>query len=387
MPRQPHHTQSCATLHKIFDNKSIAYFGRFCYEIRKSSQGVDVQWRERAVWEHGRDRGTHMELRQLRYFIAVAEHLSYSKAAKHLHVSISPLSRQIRQLEDEFGVRLFVRDRRRVTLSDAGRIFLQEAKSLLNHTASVSEQLRLAKAGELGAVRVGVGLHLGDAVGSIVLEHSRHHPNVEIYCQGIFSTMQNAVLREGKIDVGFLRPPADPMLASEVLYEERLVALMGKTNPLARRKSVCIKDLANETLFLPDRNVGIGLQDLTLSLFRKAGVAPKISPLAADPGSHDEVHKVLLAANKGIFIVGDEVSTRVDNGNVAAAIPIDDPDARIEVLVAWRRNERSAAVLAFIDTARRMFAVPSVACTAPRAAAKLPSHGLNLGRNLQFTGD
>jgi DNA-binding transcriptional LysR family regulator len=314
-----------------------------------------------------------MELRQLRYFIAVAEHLSYSKAAKELHVSISPLSRQIRQLEDEFGVRLLLRDRRRVALSDAGRLFLQEAKSLLSHTENVSEQLRLAKAGELGVVRVGVGLHLGDTVGSVVMEHSNSHPTVEVQCRGIFSTMQNAALREGQIDAGFMRPPVDPVFAFEALYEEQLVALMGKTNPLARRKSVRIKDLANETLFLPDRNVGSGLQDLTLSLFAKAGVTPKISPLAADPGSHGEVHKILLAANKGIFIVGDEITTRADNGNVAAALPIVDPDAKIPVYVAWRKNERSAAVLQFIDTARKMFAESSSSRAARCSAAKLAS--------------
>lgn len=314
-----------------------------------------------------------MELRQLRYFIAVAEHLSYSKAAKNLHISISPLSRQVRQLEDEFGVRLFVRDRRRVTLTDSGRLLLQEAKSLLNHTANISERLRLARAGELGSVRVGVGLHLGDTVGSIVLEHSKRRPSVEVHCQGIFSTLQNSALRENQIDIGFLRPPVDSALEREVLYEERLVALMGRTNPLAKRTSIRIADLAEETLFLPDRNVGVGLQDLTLSLFRKAGVAPKISPLQADPGSHGETHKVLLAANKGIFIIGDETSTRVENGNVAAAVPIDDPGAKIDVCMAWRKNERSAAVLGFIETARRLFADSPAAQDARCGAAKLAS--------------
>jgi DNA-binding transcriptional LysR family regulator len=297
-----------------------------------------------------------MELRQIRYFIAVAEHLSYSEAAKEMHVSISPLSRQVRQLEDEFGVRLFVRDRRRVTLSDAGRLFLREAKSLIDHTTSMSEHLRQAKAGELGVVRVGVGLHLGDTLGSVVMEHSRLHPTVEVQCQGIFSTMQNAALRDGKIDVGLLRPPVDPGLESELLYEERLVALMGKANPLSKRKAVRIRDLAHETLFMPDRGVGTGLFDRTLELYGKAGVTPRICPLAPDPMSHSEVHKVLLAANKGIFIIGDEVSTRADNGNVAAAVPIDDPEARIDVHVAWRKSEKSATVLALIETARRLFA-------------------------------
>jgi DNA-binding transcriptional LysR family regulator len=314
-----------------------------------------------------------MELRQLRYFIAVADHLSYSKAAKELHISIAPLSRQIRQLEDEFGVQLFERDRRRVTLSDAGQLFLREAKSLINHTANVSEQLRLAKAGELGVVRVGVALHLGDTVGSIVMEHAKTHSAVEVQSQGIFSTMQNGVLRDRKIDVGFLRPPVDPEFASELLYEERLVALMGKTNLLAKRKSLHIKDLEHETLFLPDRKLGSGLLERTLELYAKVGVKPKISPLAADPMSHGEVHKVLLAANKGIFIIGDERTTRVENGNVAAAVPIEDPDAKIEVYMAWRKSEKSAAVLAFIDTARRLFSESTTTHVTRCSAAKLAS--------------
>ena len=119
------------------------------------------------------------------------------------------------------------------------------------------------------------------------------------------------------------------------------------------------------------------MQDLTLALFAKAGVTPKISPLAADPGSHGEVHKILLAANKGIFIVGDEVSTRAENGNVAAAIPIDDPDAKIPVYVAWRKNERSAAVLQFIDTARAIFAEQPV-----RARPGAPRQNLPVDRSL-----
>jgi len=314
-----------------------------------------------------------MELRQIRYFIAVAELLSYSNAAKQLHVSISPLSRQIRQLEEEFGVQLFERDRRRVALTDAGKVFLREAKPLIRQTESLSQQLRLAKSGELGIIRVAVGLHLGDMIGTLVQQHIQTHPAVEIECQGIFSTMQNTALRQGMIDVGFLRPPVDAALASEILYEEPLVALVGKTNPLARRTSVRIEDLADETLFLPDSSVGKGLLDKIMELFAKAGVRPRISPLTADPMSHSEVHKVLLAANKGIFIVGDEQTTRVDNGNVAAAVPIDDPEARIEVYMAWRKTEKSATVLALLDTARAMFSAGSARRAARRGAAKLAS--------------
>lgn len=310
---------------------------------------------------------TIMELRQIRYFITVAEHLSYSKAARELHVSVSPLSRQVRQLEDEFGVSLFTRDRRRVELTDAGRMFLEEAKALVHHMAEVSDRLRMAKKGETGTVRVGVGLHLGDKVGAVVAEHARLHPEVDVQCQCIFSTLQNAALREGKIDIGFMRPPLDAVLASEVLYEERLIALVGKANPLAKRKTLRMKDLASETLFLPDRSVGGGLRDKILELYSEAGLSPRINPMTADSSSSNEVHKVLLAANKGIFILADEIGARTDSSHVGVAVPIEHPNARIGLHVAWRKGEASSSVLAVLDTARKVLG-SSLALGVPRGA-------------------
>lgn len=312
-----------------------------------------------------------MELRQVRYFIAVAEHLSYSKAAEALHVSVSPLSRQVRQLEEEFGVRLFLRDRRRVQLTDAGRMFLEEARALVNHTAEVSGRLRMAGKGESGALRVGVALHLGDKVGAVVAEHAKLHPDVDVHCRSIFSTQQNAALRDGQIDVGFMRPPIDPVLASEMLYEERLVALIGKSNPLSKRRTLRVKDLANETLFLPDRSVGSGLRDRVLELFAKAGVAPHVSPLGADHASSNEVHKVLLAANKGIFIIADELGMRSDTGTAGVVVPLEDPDARIGLFVAWRKGETSKSVLSLLQTARKVLGAASTANTSRSAAARL----------------
>ncbi len=312
-----------------------------------------------------------MELRQLRYFIAVAERLSYSKAAEELHVSISPLSRQIRQLEDEFDVRLFDRDRRRVALTDAGALFLQDAKLLISQAARVADRLRQAKKGEAGRRESALLYILADKVGSMVVEHAKRYPAVDIQCDSIFSTLQNAALVEGKIDIGFMRPPVDTeRLNCQFLYEERLIAMMSRANPLAKRRTLGIKELAEETLFLPDASVGGGLRERTLELFAKAGVSPRVSPMTADPLSHGEVHKVLLAANKGIFIIADEASTRAENGNVAVAVPIDDPDARIDVYMAWRKSEKSPTVLAVLDTARGVLGTPPARTVAAVSTAE-----------------
>jgi len=297
-----------------------------------------------------------MELRQLRYFIAVAESLSFSKAALHLHVTVPPLSRQIRQLEEEFGVQLFVRDRRRVALTDAGRLLLKEAKTLVTQTAHVSDCVRLAKTGGAGLVRIGIGLGLGERIGRVLLEHSAKCPAVEIQCREIFSSSQNEALLAGEIDVGFLRPPINQVhLVSELLYEEGLAVRVSKASPLAKHKTLRVKDLVSESLLLPDRKASTGLCDRTLELYAKAGVTPNIVHVSMDPLPHNDVQTLLLTSRKGIFIMPDEAACRPAPGSEVASIPLDEPNARIEVHVAWRRDEPSATVLAFLDSVRTVF--------------------------------
>ncbi len=297
-----------------------------------------------------------MELRQLRYFIAVAECLSFSRAAEELHITVPPLSRQIRQLEDEFDIQLFVRNRRRVILTDAGRLFLREAKTLDQQMRQFTDSIRLAKHGEAGTVRIGIGLHLGERLSRAVMEHSERYPLVEIQTTGIYSSLQSSALTEGKVDVGFLRPPVDRIhLHSEPLFEEHLIVLVSRANPLAKRKSVRVRDLAGETLLLHDRAASASLHDKILDLFARAGVTPEIVQLSGGPLPSDDVQRLLLAAHRGIFVVADEAPVRAELGCAATAVPLDEPDARVEVHMAWRKGENSGAVLAFLESVRRSF--------------------------------
>ncbi len=297
-----------------------------------------------------------MELRQLRYFIAVAESLSFSRAAEELHITVPPLSRQIRQLEDEFDIQLFVRNRRRVVLTDTGRLLLREAKTLDQQLKQFTNCIRLAKHGSAGTVRIGIGLHLGERLSRAVMEYSRRHPLVEIQTAGIYSSLQSAALTQGKVDVGFLRAPVDrTYLHSEPLFEERLIVLMSRSNPLAKRKSVRIRDLANETLLLHDRSASASLYDKILDLFARAGAAPEIVQLADGPLPSDDVQRLLLAARRGIFIAADEAPARAELGCAATAVALDEPDAKVDVHMAWRKGESSGAVLAFLESVRRSF--------------------------------
>jgi len=294
------------------------------------------------------------------YFIAVAERLSYSKAAQHLHITVPPLSRQIRQLEEELGVQLFVRDRRGVDLTDTGRMLLREAKGLATQAEHVLECARLAKAGEAGRVRIGIGLGLGERISRVLVEHSKRFPVVEIDCKETYSTLQNQALVEGEVDVGFLRPPIDSVhLDSELLFEEDLVVHVSKSNPLAKRKSLRVKDLINEPLFLPGHRVSTGLYGKTLELYRKAGVTPNVIHVPMEPTPHGDMQTILLASRQGIFIMPDEIACRPAAGCQVVAIPLDEPDAQVEVRMAWRKFEKSTAVLAFMASARRVFPAAS----------------------------
>jgi DNA-binding transcriptional LysR family regulator len=297
-----------------------------------------------------------MELRQLRYFIAVAEHLSFSKAAQQLHVTVPPLSRQIRQLEEEFEVRLFVRDRRHVVLTDAGRLLLQEAKALVAQTARVSDSVRMAKCGSVGLVKIGIGPGLGERVSRVLIEHSKRFPAVELQCRDVFSKAQYKALSEGEVDIGFLRPFGDSgQLASEFLFEEKLAVHISKSNPLSKRKSLRLKDLAEEPLLLFDPVLATGLHDKTLEMYAAAGVTPNIIYVPPEPAPHNGVQAMLLACRKGILIIPDEIACRPAPGSEVAVVPLDEPGATADVHVLWRKNENSRAVCAVLDTVRCLF--------------------------------
>jgi DNA-binding transcriptional LysR family regulator len=312
-----------------------------------------------------------MEFRQLRYFIAVAEHLSFSKAADDLHVTVPPLSRQIRQLEEEFGVPLFARDRRHVALTNAGRALLPEAKALVAQTLHVSDCVRLVKQGECGKVNLGIGPGLAEHVSRVLIEHGARFPAVEFHCKDMSSNLQNKALLEDDIDVAFMRPTIDARLASEVLFQEGFTVHVSKTHPLAKRRFLRVRDLANETLLLLNRDGCPGLYDKTLELYSEAGMSPTIAHVPQDATPRSEAQIILLLCRKGILILPDEPATRPLPGAEVVAIPLDEPNAKIDVCLAWRKGEKSPAIFGLIDSARRLLSTAAPVFGAGRRIAKI----------------
>jgi DNA-binding transcriptional LysR family regulator len=298
-----------------------------------------------------------MELRHVRYFLAVAEHLNFSKAAQQLHIAQPPLSRQIRQLEDELGVDLFVRTKHRVQLTKPGRVFLDEGRKLVMQAGHATEAARHAQKGESGIVRIGIASGLGGVVGKAVADHCRRFPTINIECKDIFSSVQNENLNKGEVDVGFLRPPVDQVsLDCELLFEEEFVVILPKTHRLAKRKSLRLKEVADEPLIVFDRSFSSGLYDKILGLYSRQGLTPHFAVTHVE--AHEEAGAIMVASGKAIFIGAGAIVTRSVSGIELASVPLNEAEAKIEVYMAWRRDEESTAVRAFLDSVRRVFRHP-----------------------------
>jgi DNA-binding transcriptional LysR family regulator len=300
-----------------------------------------------------------MKLVRLRYFVAVAEELNFTRAAAKLRVAQPALSRQIRILENEVGVELLVRDGRAVKLTPAGEVLYEEGAIILAHYTLATQRARDA-ANRDSIVRVGIGFGLGEHVDRVVTRHAGSFADVHVQLQNIPSTPQNLALKRCEIDVGFLRPPVDAgYLSCHLLFEERLSALVPAVPPFARYKTVRLLQLANIPLLLPPRSLSSGLYDRVLDLYRVRGITPAVIH-TPHSGPGEEAGHMLVASRKGIYIVYASLAIFPGFTKRVKVLPLDEPDAKIAVYVAWRNNEKSRHVLDFLRTVRGLFDINDV---------------------------
>jgi DNA-binding transcriptional LysR family regulator len=293
-----------------------------------------------------------MELHHFRYFVAVAEELSFTNAAKRLGMSQPPLSYQIRSLENEIGVQLFERRSRKVFLTDAGGRFLDAARLVLQQAEAAVDVARQAKTGSLGTVRVGFGKGLGDIVSAVINQHLRLFPNIDVDVRDVFSGFQIEALRTRKIDVGFSHgDPAALDLISEELFKEGLTIVVPRDSRLAKRSRLTMSDLADETIMLIDRSISPGVYDKVLELNRKAGLNPRT--VSTDTTPYDEAGAMMVASGRGIYFAVGKSPIHPSFAERLVAVPLRDSSASIEVTIAWRKGESAPAILNFIESARK----------------------------------
>src|SRR5262245_34514893 len=243
-----------------------------------------------------------MELRHLRYFVAVAEAEHFGRAAERLHVSQSPLSRQIAGLEEEVGVELFVRSGRGVKLSAAGRSFLDGARATLARVTRAVEDARATAQGRLGTIVVGFDGALADALRlpGIVQTFRARHPRVEVRLQPLPSEEHVAALRDGRISVGYgYHSPEDSSLVHiRVLFRDRIGVVRSKGHRLATRRTLRVADLKGERFLWPPRADGPRLHD---DIIAALGAHERPLGIAHEEASGDVI-LILVASGDGLSL-------------------------------------------------------------------------------------
>lgn len=218
---------------------------------------------------------SRIELRHLRYFLAVADQRSFSRAAERLGIAQPPLSQQIAKLEIMVGEKLLER-RPQVRLTVAGRALAESARKLFSQLERDLDEMRRAGSGEAGTLTIGFPASaLVTAFPDVVRRFREKYPDVDLRLQEISSAAQVAALKEGAIDVGLVRGEVrDPALRCQRLLEEPFVAVLPGRHKLASRECVRLEELADEDFILFPRAVAPALHDEIGTLFHEAGVQP-----------------------------------------------------------------------------------------------------------------
>lgn len=290
-----------------------------------------------------------MELRHLRYFIAVAEELHFGRAAERLCIAQPPLSQQIQQLERELGFQLFHRTQRHVELTAAGQLFLDEAREVLSGLEKAVAAGRRVARGEVGRLGIGfVGTATYEFLPAALSEFRERYPEVELVLRELVSAKQVQALRDRRIHVGLARPTiTEKGIVSEPLYQEPLVAALPARHPLARQERLTLATLAEEPFVLFPRYPQPSYAEFLISLCEQAGFSPHVVQETA------EIHTAisLVAAGLGVTLVPASVQSAHREG--IAYLPFEEPQPTTELTVIYREGETSSLANAFLQIARQ----------------------------------
>ena len=294
-----------------------------------------------------------IELRHLRYFIAVAEELHFGRAAKRLHLAQPPLSQQIRKLEEILGYPLFTRTSRAVMLTSAGEALLDRARRMLHQFEDDLEEARSVGRGEVGYLRVAfIGSAMLTPLPQMLGEYRRRYPKVRLRLWEAHSAAVMQALQEGAIDVGILRDggPAEG-LTVECLFYEPFISVLPARHPLASRKAISTGELRDEPFVFFPESAGRRAYEKAISLCTMQGFSPQIVQEA--PQWLTILR--LVGAGLGVTVAPSCVQQIAAPDVVCRRIR--EAAVRSEIELACRAGENRAIVKRFWEIARRSFAM------------------------------
>lgn len=290
-----------------------------------------------------------MDLRRLKYFVAVAEELNILKAANRLNISQPPLTRQIQLLEEELDTKLFVRTPRGVDLTEAGTILMEEAKNILSLAEIASERAYQAGQGKIGRIDIGIfGSAVFGVIPKILHAFRQAYPEVNIVLHSQNKGQQIEALRQRRLTIGFNRL-LEPMhdIVSEVVATEGLFVAVNRSNPLAKKKEIRWAELAEHPLVLFPSGTRPSFIDFVINLCRQEGFMPKV---AQEVG--DAVNGVaLVASGFGVCIVPDS-ATNIKIPEVVYRPITGAPPPRVDLSCLYRQGDESPILQKFLAIAR-----------------------------------
>ena len=292
-----------------------------------------------------------LELRHLRYFTAVAEERSFSRAAERLHMAQSPLSAAIRQLEHEIGAELLTRSSRGVTMTPGGEVLLDRVVRILQDVEGAVTATRRAAAGDLGTLRIGFSWSARfSTLPELAQGFGAQHPDVTLVTQEMWNADMPGALRTAAIDLAIsLFPERDGELAYELLRRESVAAVVPEGHPLDGRVQLELRELRDEPFVLFPRELAPRLYDAMLELCRRAAFEPQVSPRAF----HSAGDTGTLASSGAVALAPQSVSGGIPG---AVAIPLSNQDAVLDTYLVWQEKTRSPVMNRFIEFARTAFA-------------------------------
>lgn len=300
-----------------------------------------------------------MELRHLRYFVTIAEEQNFRRAATRLHVSQSPLSRQMKDLEDEMGVELFEPDGRGIKLTAAGKTFAERARGILASVDAAVDEAKGVAEGRLGTVVIGfeTGSTFMGALSSLVAAFRRRTPRVGLQLVPMSSVEQWTALRQGTITFGYgAYAPSDDALSHLEMTRERLGLLLAREHRLSQREKIRLRDLENERVLLQPRQLFPRLHADIITAARAQGVTLHVTAEVNDL----EALLALVAIGDAVTFLGERFAEPV---TLTPAVwrPVEDLDINLSEFVTWPAADANAPVVrALIESAREVRPLPFV---------------------------